>query len=181
MGMVRFINICFLSMLCIDGISQPAYDIIIRNGIIYDGTGSPPTISDVAIRADTIAGIGSLGSARAKKEIDATGLAVAPGFINMLSWAGETLTHDGRSMSDLKQGVTLEVFGEGWSPAPRINSTRDKRWQTMNEYFSYIEKRGVSVNVASFVGATSVRSYVLGQANRAPNSTELIKDRKSVV
>jgi N-acyl-D-amino-acid deacylase len=151
------------------------YDIIIRNGLVYDGLGGKPIQADVAINADTIAVIGDLRIDTGKKIIDAKGQAVSPGFINMLSWAGETLTHDGRSMSDIKQGVTLEVFGEGWSPAPRINSPKDKRWQTMAEYFNYLEKRGCSPNFASFVGASTIRSYVLAQANRAPESTELKK------
>jgi N-acyl-D-amino-acid deacylase len=156
------------------------YDIIIRNGLVYDGLGDQPIKADVAINADTIAAIGDLEVDNGKQEFDANGLAVSPGFINMLSWAGETLTHDGRSMSDIKQGVTLEVFGEGWSPAPRLNSPKDKRWQTMGEYFTYLEKRGCSPNFSSFVGATTIRSYVLAQANRAPDSTEL-KKMKSLV
>ncbi len=160
---------------------KPAqYHIIIRNGTIYDGSGAKPFPGDVAINADTIAAIGDLSNDKGKKEIDARGLAVSPGFINMLSWAGETLTHDGRSMSDIMQGVTLEVFGEGWSPAPRLNSPKDKRWQTMGEYFNYLEKRGTSTNFASFVGATTVRSYVLGQVNRAPDSLELKKMKELV-
>jgi N-acyl-D-amino-acid deacylase len=156
------------------------YDIIIRDGTLYDGLGGQPYRADVAINADTIAAIGDLSIDKGKKVLDARGQAVSPGFINMLSWAGETLTRDGRSMSDIKQGVTLEVFGEGWSPAPRINSPKDKRWQTMSEYFSYLEKRGCSPNFASFVGATTIRSYVLAQANRAPDSTEL-KAMKALV
>ncbi len=156
------------------------FDIIVRNGNIYDGSGSKPYFGDVAINADTLAAIGNLSNDKGKKEIDAKGLAVSPGFINMLSWASETLTHDGRSMSDIKQGVTLEVFGEGWSPAPRLNSPKDKRWQTLAEYFSYLEKKGTSTNFASFVGATTIRSYLLGQANRPPDTLEL-KKMKSLV
>ena len=166
--------------LCSSSHAQQIFDVIIRNGLIYNGSGNEPFKADVAINADTIAFIGSLSSAIGKKEIDVAGLAVSPGFINMLSWAGESLTHDGRAMSDLKQGVTLEVFGEGWSPAPRLNSTKDKRWQSMGEYFNYVEKRGVSVNVASFVGATTIRSYVLAQQNRAPDSLELNKMKELV-
>lgn len=156
------------------------YDLIIRGGNIYNGYGSKPFVGDVGINADTIAAVGDLKNDKGKREIDAQGLVVAPGFINMLSWAGETLTHDGRSMSDIKQGVTLEVFGEGWSPAPRLNSPKDKRWQTMGEYFSYIEKRGVTPNIASFVGATTIRTYLLGQANRPPNAKELTKMKELV-
>jgi len=156
------------------------FDVIIRNGNIYDGLGGKPFVADVGINSDTISAIGNLSDYKSLKEIDAKGLAVSPGFINMLSWAGETLTHDGRSMSDIKQGVTLEVFGEGWSQAPRMHSVRDKRWLTMGGYFSYIEKRGVTPNVASFVGATTVRSYVLGQANRQPDSLELKRMKELV-
>lgn len=162
--------------------SQPPqnFEVLIRNGLVYDGLGGKPIQADVGINADTIAAIGDLSNDKAIKEIDATGKAVSPGFINMLSWAGETLTRDGRAMSDIKQGVTLEVFGEGWSPAPRINSPKDQRWQTLGEYFNYLEKRTCSPNFASFVGATTIRSYVLAQANRPPDSLELNK-MKSLV
>lgn len=98
--------------------SRDDYDIIIRGGTIYDGSGAAPFLADVAIKADTIAAIGALSDARASREMDASGLAVAPGFINMLSWATSSLIEDGRSQSDIRQGVTLEVFGEGWSMGP---------------------------------------------------------------
>ena len=165
---------CLVGLLSTACQAQPKqYDLVIRNGLIYDGFGGQPVRCDIAINADTIAALGDLSMDVGKKNIDAQGQAISPGFINMLSWAGETLTHDGRAMSDLKQGVTLEVFGEGWSPAPRMNSVKDKRWQTLGEYFAYLEKRGCSPNFASFVGATTVRSYVLAQENRAPDSAEL--------
>jgi N-acyl-D-amino-acid deacylase len=170
-----FLFVLFLLTSCGAQKASQQYDLIIRGGNVYDGSGSKPFTGDVGINADTIAAIGDLANDKGKREIDAMGLALAPGFINMLSWAGETLTHDGRSMSDIKQGVTLEVFGEGWSPAPRLNSPKDKRWQTLGEYFSYVEKRGVAPNIASFVGATTIRTYLLGQANRAPKSEELKK------
>ncbi len=115
-----------------------------------------------------------------KNEIDAKGLAVAPGFINMLSWADGSLLQDGRSMSDIKQGVTLEVFGEGWSPGPRKKSAKDSTWGTLGEYFQYVENKKVSPNFASFVGATTVRNYVLGKENRKPTAEEL-KEMKSLV
>jgi N-acyl-D-amino-acid deacylase len=156
------------------------YDIIIRNGTVYDGLGGEPQQVDVAINADTIAAIGDLSIDTGKKILDAKGQAVSPGFINMLSWAGEILTHDGRAMSDIKQGVTLEVFGEGESPAPRLYTPKDKRWKSFNEYFNYLEKRGCSPNFASFVGATTVRSYVLGFVNRAPDSLELNRMKELV-
>jgi N-acyl-D-amino-acid deacylase len=163
--------------------SQPSYDVIIKNGLVYDGSGKAPFKSDLAIAADTIAFIGDLSNAIAKMTIDASGLCVAPGFINMLSWADGTILRDGNSTSDIKQGVTLEVFGEGWSPGPvrRQNSKPvDSLWTTLGGYFKYAMKKGVSPNIASFVGATSVRMYVLDQANRAPTAAELDKMKKLV-
>lgn len=155
------------------------FDLIIRNGKVYDGFGKAPYLADVGIRADTIAFIGDMKKATAKKELNAQGLAVAPGFINMLSWAGESLVKDGRSMSDIKQGVTLEIFGEGWSPAPRTR-TKTYNWSTINEYFNYLEQKGVSPNFGTFVGATTVRSLVIGNENRKPDSLELIQMKKLV-
>lgn len=157
-----------------------SFDLIIRNGTVYDGTGASPIKADVAINADTIAAIGDLSATVAKKEIDAAGLYVAPGFINMLSWADASLLKDGRSMSDIKQGVTLEVFGEGISAGPRKRAPKDKRWTTLGGYFETLEKKGVSPNFASFVGATTVREYVLGRENRKPTVAELQQMRKLV-
>lgn len=159
------------------------YDYIIRNGLIYDGSGTPPFRGDVAISKDTIAAIGVIGDAVAKIEIDAKGLAVAPGFINMLSWADRALLLDGRSMSDIKQGVTLEVFGEGFSPGPvkrRISKPVDSLWTTLGGYFKWLMKKGVSPNVASFVGATTVRMHEMDQANRPPTPQELARMKKLV-
>jgi N-acyl-D-amino-acid deacylase len=159
------------------------FDVIIRNGTIYDGSGNKSYQADVAIQNDTIAAIGDLSGFAGKEEIDAKGKAVTPGFINMLSWADGSLLKDGRSMSDLKQGVTLEVFGEGWSPGPRINppsgrsgkNGKDSLWSSLGEYFTYLKNKGVSTNFASFVGATTVRNYVLGYENRKPTADELEK------
>lgn len=153
------------------------YDLIIRNGNIYDGSGTAHFVGDLAIQHDTIAAVGNLADAIGKKEIDAKGLAVAPGFINMLSWADRSLLMDGRSVSDIKQGVTLEVFGEGWSPGPiKRKATAkpiDSLWTTLGGYFNFLMKKGVSPNVASFVGATSIRIHELGHENRAPKPEEL--------
>lgn len=162
--------------------AQQQFDIIIRNGTIYDGSGKPSFTGDVGLQADTIAFIGDLKHATAKKEIDATGLAVAPGFINMLSWADRSLMMDGRSMSDIKQGVTLEVFGEGWSPGPvkRKVQNVDSLWTTLGGYFRYMMKKGVSPNIASFVGATTIRIHELAYAKRAPTAEEL-KRMKALV
>lgn len=169
-------SIGFLLMACLWLSCQNPYhyEVVIRNGTIYDGSGQPGFASDIALNADTIAALGDLSNAVGKKEIDATGLAVAPGFVNMLSWSTNQFINDGRVMSDIKQGVTLLVFGEGWSPAPRekLNS-KDSLWTSFDEYFNYVEKKGVSTNFASFVGATTVRMLVLDQANRAPDGAEL--------
>jgi N-acyl-D-amino-acid deacylase len=163
------------------------YDVIVRRGALYDGGGGKPFVGDLAIREDKIAAIGDLGKANAALEIDAQGLAVAPGFINMLSWATESLLHDGRSQSDIRQGVTLEVFGEGWSMGPLNEAMRadtiksqgdikfDVPWTTLAEFLAHLEKRGVSTNVASFVGATTARIHVLGYEDRRPSRDELRK------
>ncbi len=161
------------------------YDLVIRGGTLYDGSGAPPVVGDVAINGDTIVAVGDLGRVRGLTEIDATGHAVAPGFINMLSWATETLIQDGRSQSDIRQGVTLEVFGEGWSMGPLNEEMKrqlverqadikyDVTWTTLGEYLQHLVERGVSTNVASFVGATTVRIHVLGYEDRAPTPQEL--------
>src|SRR5882672_6450922 len=156
------------------------YDLILRGGIVYDGLGGTPFSGDVAIVADTLAAVGALSEAKGKREIDVAGLAVAPGFINMLSWADGSLLEDGRSMGDIKQGVTLEVFGEGLSPGPKKDSTRTAPWKTLGEYFDLLERKGSTPNFASFVGATSVRSYVLEYENRKPTTREL-EQMKSLV
>ncbi len=161
--------------------AQPThFDVIIRNGMVYDGSGGQPYQADVGIRKDTIGAIGDLRDATAAYVVDATGQAVAPGFINMLSWADGTFLKDSRSLSDLKQGVTLEVFGEGISAGPRKRKAGDKRWTTLGGYFQTLEKKGVAVNFASLVGATTVRDYVLGNVNRAPSAPELAQMKKLV-
>src|SRR6266498_2807708 len=168
------------------------YDVIIRNGTIYDGSGNAPSVGDVAINGDRIAALGSLADARGKTEIDAKRLAVAPGFINMLSWATESLLHDGRSQSDIRQGVTLEVMGEGESMGP-LNQAMKKEmlerqadikypvhWTTLGQYLDYLVQRGVSCNVASFVGATTVRIHEIGYTDRPPTAPELARMQKLV-
>jgi N-acyl-D-amino-acid deacylase len=164
----------------------PRYDVVIRNGTIYDGSGGPPVTGDLAISGDTIVAVGAdLGSARAEVEIDAAGRAVAPGFINMLSWATESLIEDGRSQGDIRQGVTLEVFGEGWSMGPLTDSMKaeivrqqgdirfEVAWTTLGEYLDHLVSRGIAPNVASFVGATTVRIHEVGYADRPPTADEL--------
>ena len=161
-----------------------AYDVVIKSGRIYDGSGGSSYVADVAIEDDRIAAIGQL-EADADLVIDAEGLAVTPGFINMLSWATDSLIEDGRSQSDIRQGVTLEVMGEGMSMGPlneimkrdMLESQGDIKfsieWTTLGEYLEYLERKGVSTNVASFIGASTVRVHALGYQDRAPNSREL--------
>jgi N-acyl-D-amino-acid deacylase len=161
------------------------YDWVIRNGTVYDGSGQPPQTVDVAVNDDTIAAIGPLSGSRGRTEIDASGLAVAPGFLNMLSWANETLIEDGRSQSDIRQGVTLEVMGEGRSMGPLNEAMKqelreeqgdiryDVEWTTLGQYLDWLADRGVSPNIASFVGAATVRIHEIGYANRAPTVEEL--------
>lgn len=159
------------------------FDTIIRQGTIYDGSGNKPFVNDIGINADTIAFIGDLSDATAKTEISAKGLAVSPGFINMLSMAERSLLMDGRSMSDIKQGVTLEVMGEGWSAGPvkrNLKKPVDSLWTTLEGYFKWQMKKGSSTNIASFVGATTVRNYILQKENRAP-TTEELKQMKMLV
>ncbi len=166
---------------------QQEYDLIIRNGMVYDGSGKPAVKTDIGVNADTIAMIGDLSQFKGKKEIDAKGLAVAPGFINMLSWATESLLIDGNSQSDIRQGVTLEVFGEGTSMGPLSEQMKEEyrkeggafkyenQWTTLGEYLTFLEKKGVACNIASFMGATTARIYVLGYEDRKPTEEELKK------
>ena len=155
----------------------PSYDVIIRNGNVYDGSGLPAYQADLGIKENKIVTVGNLSKEKAKKEIDATGFAVSPGFINMLSWAARSLLADGRSMSDIKQGVTLEIFGEGSSMGPLSDSMKMDRtevpWTTLGESLDYMVHEGVSPNVASFVGAATIRINVLGYDDRAPDVEEL--------
>jgi N-acyl-D-amino-acid deacylase len=160
-------------------------DLLLRGGTIYDGSGAPGFVGDLAITADTIAALGRLEEWRGEREIDTTGLAMAPGFINVLSWATESLIEDGRAQSDIRQGVTLEVFGEGWSMGPLNDAMKEEvvrhqsdihyavEWTTLGEYLDFLVGRGISPNVASFVGATTVRIHVLGHEDRAPTAEEL--------
>ena len=169
------------------------YDLLIRNGLVYDGSGATPKEMDVAVKGDRVVALLPRASdADAVSVIDAKGQAVAPGFINVLSWATESLIADGRGMSDTLQGVTLEVFGEGWSMGPLdpdMKAEAQKRqgdikypidWTTLGEYLEYLERRGITPNVASFVGATTVRMHELGQADVQPDAEELERMRELV-
>lgn len=170
----------FLCVSSVLPLSAQHYDIIIRQGNVYNGRGTKPIITDIGINKDTISFIGDLSNAKAVKDINAKDLEVAPGFINMLSWSEKHLTEDGRQMSDIKQGVTLEVLGEGLSAGPRKPRARDKRWNTLGQFFTYLERKGVSTNFASFVGATTVRLYVLDQSDRKPTPAELTQMKNLV-
>jgi len=170
--------------------SNNSYDVIVRNGILYDGSGSASYKGDLAINADTIAALGNLKHAHGKLVVDAKNMAIAPGFINMLSWADKSLIEDGLSQSDIRQGVTLEVMGEGWSDGPLNEPMKkdeiekqgdikyDISWNTLGGYLDFLEKKGVSTNIASFVGATSLRIYVIGYDNRPPTPEEMISMKK---
>lgn len=179
---------------CIAAACTPpaSYDVILRNGTIYDGSGEPSYIGDVAFEGDKIAALGDIGNATATLEIDAAGLAVAPGFVNMMSWANESLIHDGRSQSDIRQGITLEVMGEGSSMGPLNEAMRqemverqsdiryDVEWTTLAEYLEFLERRGISPNVASFIGAATPRKYVIGYQDRDATAEELEQMRELV-
>jgi N-acyl-D-amino-acid deacylase len=189
-----FLTIVF-AMFAQDRSSSPGpadFDVIIKNGTIYDGTGAEPKHADVAIRRDRIAGVGDFKTAKAKTIIDANGLAVAPGFINMLSWSVASLIQDGRSQSEIRQGVTTEVMGEGESMGPVNDRVRehmlrqqgdikyDIKWNTLAEYLRYLESRGVSCNVASFIGATTIRENVVGFEDKPPTPEQLEQMRQLV-
>src|SRR5438067_666357 len=168
------------------------FDVIIKGGTVYDGTGTEPKRVDLAIRGDRIAGIGDFKTAKTKTLVDANGLAVAPGFINMLSWSNESLIQDGRSQSEIGQGVTTEVMGEGESMGPVNDRVREHmlreqadiryeiKWNTLAEYLRYLETRGVSCNVASFIGATTIRENVIGFEDKAPTPEQLDQMRELV-
>ena len=172
--------------------SAAEFDVIIRAGTVYDGTGDEPKQVDVAIRGDRIVGMGDFLAAHANTIVDANGLVVAPGFINMLSWSTESLIEDGRSQSEIRQGVTTEIMGEGESMGPVNDRIREHmlreqkdihyeiKWSTLAEYLRYLEARGVSCNVASFIGATTIREYVIGFEDKAPTAQQLDQMRELV-
>jgi N-acyl-D-amino-acid deacylase len=171
---------------------EPSYDVVIRGGTIYDGSGGAPYVGDVAIAGDRIVYVGRSAPAESETVVDASGLAVSPGFIHMLSWATESLLVDPLGQSDLRQGVTLEVMGEGWSMGPlndRMKALAVKRqgdikypirWTTLGEYLGHLEERGIALNVASFVGATTVRQHELGEGDVDPNPQQLDRMRALV-
>jgi len=190
----RFYALVILLSIVSSGLvaQQTNFDLIIKGGTVYDGTGGEPKRADVAIRGDRIVRLGDLGDSPAKATVDATGLAVAPGFINMLSWSNESLIQDGRSQSEIRQGVTTEIMGEGESMGPVNDRVREHmlrtqkdiqyeiKWNTLAEYLRYLETRGVSCNVASFIGATTIRENVIGFEDKAPTPQQLDEMRELV-
>jgi len=192
MRTLAILPLCWLFLACVGVARAENCDILIRGGTVYDGSGARPRQIDVALRGDRIAAVGHLGDARAKTVVDAKGLAVAPGFINMLSWSVDSLLADGRSQSEVRQGVTTQIMGEGWSWGP-VNDAIKKRmkaqqvdfkyeieWTTLSDYLYFLERKGVSQNVASFLGATTVREYVLGLENKKPSPEEMERMRRLV-
>ena len=184
--------ICILLTIVGTVAAQKNFDVIIRGGTVYDGSGGAPIKADVGIVGDRVAAVGDLRNAEAGRVVDATGMAVSPGFINMLSWSTESLIVDPRSLGELKQGVTTQIMGEGESMGPLNDRTRklmideqgdlkyDIPWTTLSEYLKYLEKKGVSQNVASFLGATTVRRYVIGDEDKPPTPAQLDEMRAIV-
>jgi N-acyl-D-amino-acid deacylase len=180
-----------LTLLATSCAPAPQYDVVIRHGIVYDGSGSPGVVEDVAIRGDRIAARGALNGARGREDVDASGLAVAPGFIDMLNHSETSLMADGRSQSEIRQGVTLLVFGES-SMGPLSDRMKDdmKRrqgdikfditWTTLGQYLDTLAARGVSTNIASFVSASTIRANEIGYDNRPPTTQELDRMRADV-
>ncbi len=190
---ILFVCTIFFLAACSDEITHKSdFDVIISNGVVYDGSGEEPAFIDIGIKGALISQMGDLSKFTANENIDASGLAVAPGLINMLSWATQPLIVDGRALSDIKQGVTLEVMGEGRSMGPlndkmKANEKRrqsnikfDIEWTTLNEYLEYIVNKGVSVNVASYVGATTIRVHEIGYEDREPTNEELLRMQELV-
>ncbi|MGB5292895.1 MAG: D-aminoacylase [Lysobacterales bacterium] len=196
MNFIKYVNVLIpvlVSCCMLTAYAQPvSYDVILRGGTIYDGSGEKPFTGDVALKGDKIAALGDLGKASAAMEINAEGLAVAPGFVNMMSWANESLIEDGRSQSNIRQGVTLEIMGEGESMGPLNDRMKTEllesqsdisyaiEWTTLAEYLEYLERRGITPNVASFIGAATPRNCVIGHEDREPTAAELEQMRALV-
>lgn len=186
-GLARLVVSTFLP-LALSACAPPVeHDVILRNATVYDGSGGEPVRGALALDGDRITAVGDVGRARGKREIDVGGLAVAPGFINMLSWSTESLLIDGRGLGETSQGVTLQVFGEGWSMGPLTEAMKkealeqqgdlryDIPWTTLGQYLDHMVAKGITPNIASFVGATTVRIHELGYANRPPTPEELAR------
>lgn len=181
-----------LAALHAKALEPPTFDVLIRGGTVYDGSGGPPRRADLGLRGDRIEAIGDLAGATGGAVIDATGLAVAPGFVNMLSWATDDILADPRSQSDIRQGVTTEIFGEGESYGPWSEPMKLRRramqgdfrfditWTTLAEYLLLLERRGVAPNVASFVGTGTIREHVVGLDDGRPTPAQLDAMRELV-
>ncbi|HEX4951335.1 MAG TPA: D-aminoacylase [Blastocatellia bacterium] len=176
----------FLSLILFVSFTAAAqsYDVLIKNGTLYDGTGRKPQVADVAITGDKVVAVGKLKNAQAKLIIDATGLAVAPGFVNMLSHSYNSILQDGRSLGELRQGVTTQIFGEGGSMGPLSPEMKQRRgisnWTTLAEYLQYAERKGISQNIASYIGATTIREYVIGLEDKKATPEQLQQMRELV-
>jgi N-acyl-D-amino-acid deacylase len=185
LGLVLLVGACVTAAPPREPTAAETYDVVLRGGTVYDGSGEAPVVADVGVRGDRVVRVGDLSGAQARTTLDVSGRAVAPGFINVLSWATESLIADGRSQGDIRQGVTLEVMGEGWSMGPlnaemKAIATREQsdirfpiEWTTLGEYLDWLVARGISTNVASLVGATTVRVHELGYDNKAPTPEQL--------
>lgn len=172
--------------------AAPEFNTLIKGGTIYDGSGAKPQRADLGIRGDRIIAVGILNDAKATQVIDATGLAVAPGFINMLSWSTVSLLEDGRSQSEIREGVTTEIMGEGESMGPLNNAMKQRiveqqgdlkyeiKWTTLAEYLQYMQQRGITPNIASFIGATTIREHVVGLEDKPPTPEQLNEMRELV-
>src|SRR5262245_48667905 len=183
-------RVAVCSLVLLGAASQAPLDVVIRGGTVYDGTGTAPRRADVGLRGDQIVAVGDLSTAPARKVVDATGLAVAPGFVNMLSWSTDTLIADGRSQGEIREGVTLEVFGEGFSFGPLNDAMKQRMtseqgdikyeigWTTLAEYLQFLEKKGIAPNVASFIGSATLREYAVGlaDARATPEQMALMKE-----
>ncbi len=192
MPLRRMLALLLLIFIPADAAQTQSYDVLIKNGTVYDGSGGRSRRADIGLKGDKIVAVGDLKSAQATTVIDADGLAVAPGFINMLSWAVDDLIIDGRSMGDIKQGVTTEIFGEGDSMGPLNEEMKRRRlaaqgdlkfpieWTTLAEYLQHLEKRGVAPNVASYIGATTIREYVVGLEDKKATPEQLEQMRELV-
>ncbi len=191
-GSLRAPTLVLLALASLGAAPPERFDVLIRGGTVYDGTGRPPVTADVGLRGDRIVAIGALGKADAETVVDASGLAVAPGFINMLSWSTESLIVDGRSQGEVRQGVTTQIFGEGFSMGPlndalkqylesqQVDVRYEIPWTTLAEYLSFLERKGIAQNVASYIGATTIRAHVIGFEDRKPTPEELERMRELV-
>src|SRR5437660_3743992 len=189
---VFIVAFLFLSWSARPSQAEEQFDVLIRGGSVYDGSGNPPRRADVGVRGDRIVAVGDLSQATAKTVVDAADLAVAPGFINMLSWSTDSLLVDGRGQSEVRQGVTTQIMGEGWSWGPvndaikkrmkaeQVDIKYDIEWRTLSEYLYFLERKGIAQNVASYLGATTVREYVLGDENKKPTPAQLDQMRRLV-